>query len=230
MSTTMLISPRALLVLALHVGALALGCKQSSADVDDPTPKRLRPSASSAPSAPPARGEPFEVADLGHVDPQELVAQARMIAVRIEPHAVLEAISVQGGQLTGGTIDLTGKNAITYMFEWIYLDKTRPPGQDKVEGALWIEASGGRFVARPHSHAIQLLQALQRVSTPTPDPRCRVRDAWTAVVKSGVPANAVPSLFYHKRSTEKLFVWLFMVDGHPELSRRVDGATCAIVD
>jgi hypothetical protein len=93
-------------------------------------------------------------------------------------------------------VDVTGTSGVTYDFQWGYLDKTQPPGRDKVEGGLRISARGGRFQVMDVGHATMLWGPSSHRPDPAPDPRCSGRDAWKVAVGSGLPDNAVTSMRY----------------------------------
>lgn len=176
-------------------------------------------------------GEPVVAADLTRIDPVELLPQARKIALGNDKHAVLTRIFATKG-VAAGTVDVAGDGGVTYEFEWLYFDKGRPPGSDKVENGLWISARRGRFSVMELHHASALSRPKERRPDPAPDPRCSGRDAWKAAVRSGVPAIAVASMRYEPAAFPPgpgPFAWKFRVDGHEELGREVDGTSCAIV-
>jgi hypothetical protein len=215
--------------------ALASGCRRASTDPtppDDPSPNDApavdTDTTGSGRDAGPAvdgsedrlhAGPEIHAADLAHVDPVELLQQARAVAEGYDPHAVLVSISAHG-DVTAGTVDVTAAPGITYAYEWHYFDKTRPPGKDKVENGLWIFARWGHFSVM-ELHRAHALSASHRAD-PGQSPRCPARDAWSAAVRGGMPQNAVASLDYDPRSD----AWTFRVDGHGELTRVVSGATC----
>jgi hypothetical protein len=184
------------------------------------------------PIAAPASSEPIhlgpeevalQAADLTRVDPQEIARQARAIALHEEPRAVLVGITAHGA-VTAGTVDIKGGGSVLFDYQYRYFEKNRPPGADKVEGTLWVHAVRSRFAVR-HVPGAMLLSVRP---DPAPEPRCSARSAWKAVVQSGVPENAVASLRYGERRGGEPFLWSFDVEGHPELARQVDGATCAL--
>ena len=173
----------------------------------------------------------FEAADPTHVDPGELVAQARALALRSEPHVVLTQISLNPA-ITGGVVDVRpGTSWGFYTFEYSYFDKSRPVGKDKIDGMITISGAGLRFrvtktnvTMRLHIPGFDPAGAL--------DPRCSLQKAWQAAVKSGVPSDAVASASYVEAwppGRGKPFVWSFRVDGHNDLNREIHGQTCAVV-
>jgi hypothetical protein len=173
----------------------------------------------------------FEAADPAHVDPGELVAQARTLALRTDPRAVLTQISITPA-ITGGVVDVRpGSSWGFYTFEYSYFDKSRPVGKDKIEGMITISGAGPRFRVTKTSITMRLhIPGFDPAGAP--DPRCSMRSAWQAAVKSGVPSAAVASVTYVEAwppGSGKPFVWSFRVDGHNELNREIHGATCAVV-
>jgi hypothetical protein len=232
-----------LLLLALCAGIL--GCKPVRDDGDFQETIPLPPAATVAstsamvtmpPPVQPPEGEPFKAADPAHVDAQEIAPQARALAVRVEPHAVLMRFAIYPA-VNGATMDLRPRStnpsgepapSLLFTFEYLYFDKTRPPGQDKVQGEILIRAQGMVFKIQRSDRALSLSRP--KPPPPGPDPRCSARDAWRAAVKSGMPADAVASVSYEQEWPPGLdlpYVWSFRVDGHPELRREIDGMTCA---
>jgi hypothetical protein len=119
-----------------------------------------------------------------------------------------------------------------YTFEYSYFDKSRPAGEDKIEGTITVSGYGSHFRVSTRNHA-----TFSHFPGANPaggaDPRCTMRQAWQAAVQSGVPGNAVASVSYTRgspMSMDRPFVWSFRIDGHSELRRSVDGSTCSVVD
>lgn len=215
-------------------GDSATDAERSPAETPPPVATTVAQQASPPPPSPPKSplhdGEPVRAADPTHVDPVELLDQARKIALRMDENAVLTRISAVKG-VTAGTVDVTGDSGVTYQFEWLYFDKRRAPGDDKVENGLWISARRGRFTVMELRHASSLSRSKDRRPDPAPDPRCSARAAWKAAVRSGMPENAVAWLSYAPAFPPRAgqpYVWDFRVEGHDELRRTVDGTTCAI--
>lgn len=198
---------------------LCSGCRRPEPPAPKPTPAVDTASAATG-SADAGLGglETIQAADLKHVDPLDLLAQARRIATNRDPHAVLVEIAARD-DVSAGTVDVTGRG-ITYEFEWYYFDKSQPPGKDTVDNKLEVFARGGRFSVREQGHAFTIRDR----TPPGQTPRCSGRNAWKAAVRSGMPENAVASIRYDAvRQT-----WTFHVDGHPELKRVVNDATCTV--
>jgi hypothetical protein len=170
------------------------------------------------------------VPDPHHVDPVDLLSQARRIARAHEAHAALVSIYALEG-VTAGTVDITSMNAVTYDFEWRYGDPSQPPGKDDVQGGLWITAKNGRFDVMDLHHASAYAVSKNHRPDPGPDPRCSARDAWRAAVRSGVPDNAVARMRYEASFpgwAGQPYVWVFRVPAHEELRRDIDGMNCML--
>ena len=149
-----------------HVSALA------------PASRRAQPKPNNAPQNPFHDGPPIEAADPTHVDPVELLPQARKIAVGLDRHAVLTRIFATK-RVTAGTVDVTGDVGVTFEFEWLYFDKSRPPDSDKVENGLWAAARHGRFSVTELHRASVLSRTKAFRPDPAPDPprdQCRRRN------------------------------------------------------
>ena len=179
---------------------------------------------------PPSAGDTDLVDDdLTHVDPQAITPQARAVALRQDAHAVLIYISTSG-TLDQGTLNLLGDGSVIYEFEFLYFDKSQPPGRDKREGTIWVTARQDRLLMRRSlSIAADLHGSLR--SDPAPDPHCSLRKAWQTAVSLGVPANAVVEARYAAawpRGPGKPFVWSFQVDGHREFDREIDDRSCGL--
>lgn len=175
----------------------------------------------------------FDAPDRAHVDPGVLVAQARSLALRSNPRAVLTQINITPA-VAGGVVDTVHSSSSWgyYTFEYSYFDKSRPVGQDKIEGTITVSGFGSHF--RVSTLSIATYSHFPGFNPAGgPDPRCTMRQAWQAAVQSGVPGDAVASASYTRgspMSMDRPFVWSFRIDGHPELRRSVDGSTCGVVD
>src|SRR5262249_19052810 len=117
---------------------------------------------------------------------------------------------------------LTSDAYVLFDYEYLYVDKSHPPAEDKKEGRLWIKASNKRFTVIQLDHAVHLGSPEPWRPDPGPDPKCSARDAWKAAVKSGMAEDAKVLLAYHAERPEgpgKPYLWTFRVEGHPELER-----------
>jgi len=208
------------------------GCRRPTpAPPDNTPPGDTPPSGGEAPDAGPASTssaeQPGSIApeiratDLSHVDPIELLSQAREVAQGHDPHVVLTTV-LASHDVSGGTVDVTGQYGILYEYEAHYLDKSKPPGKDKVEKRLWVFARWGHFDVMELRTALVL--RVLGTDHPKQEPRCSGRDAWEAAVRSGLPENAVGSMRWDLRSG----AWDFRVPGHGELTRMVSASTCNI--
>jgi hypothetical protein len=183
-------------------------------------------------SAPSATEPPPPFPDMAHVDPADIYPQAKRMALAINGHAELEKsilAIVQNGGTTGGTVDLTGDQFISYDFDYSYLDPSAPPGKDLVQGRIGVTANQRGLHVFPGETPAGPFPPF--VSGPR-DPKCSVREAWKTAVATGVPADATASLRYSDNSAfdpRTSFVWSFTVAGHGEYRREIDGRTCALV-
>ncbi len=221
-----------LLVLAVS------GCKERTpAPADEEGGALLSPSTPMPPSPEPdfpeAPARPddllFDVADVAHVDPLELLAQARAVARRANDRAMFTGLTVYPA-LSGGTVDFNSRPSptITYGFEFLYFDKSKPAGKDKIQGTIRISASGKHFTVSQIPYAQQLSTRDAKAGL-VEEPRCGAQKAWQAAVNSGMPDTAVAIVSYKKAWLSGLdlpSVWVFRVEGHDEMSREIDGATC----
>jgi hypothetical protein len=221
----------------IAAAVLLSGCKDPPAppadlSVLDP-PAVEPPAVSVAPSAasvePPAtssRPRPshhVDAPDLHHVDPAEIAAQARKIALDFEERAVLVSITVSE-PMPGGTVDVAGSGGISYEYQWRYMDNTK----GVVEGGLVATATTGIFQLREKKHAKLFVGARNDHPDPGPDPRCSLRDAWKAAVTAGLPAAAAVAVKYAAEPpghAGQPYVWTFQAPGHDHV---IDGATCAV--
>jgi hypothetical protein len=164
--------------------------------------------------------------DRTRVDPQTLFEPARRLAQLLEPRAELTNTAPFSAHMPvrGGTVDLTQPGFLLITFSYDYRDATRPPGMDRVAGAILVRVEYGTLTA---SRSF----SMGPPSAPLADPTCPVVRAWQTAVSSGVPDNAVASLLYYDGAPffRGGAVWSFRVDGHDELRREIDAQTCSLV-
>lgn len=190
------------------------------------------PAASTAPgggpAAPGGSADPYGIVDWRHVDPQELLAPARKLAQAIEPTSELRPLMpmMALGDLTGGTIDLTvPTQRVIIDYDFYVLDASKPPGSDLREGVIRVTAQRGQMRAKSEGTGAVRYPGY----SPPKDPTCRVKDAWKAVVATGVPANTIAHLTIsteHSFSDSAQLTWSFHVLGHDEWNRLMDAYTC----
>jgi hypothetical protein len=208
---------------------LLSGCKDPPArpvatSDPDPAATTAPPFVPPAATSQPLESNRVEAADLHHVDPAEITAQARKIALGFDDHAVLVSITVREPS-TGGTVDIAGSAGISYEFQWRYLDESK----GLVEGGLVATARGGVFQLMELRSAPAFVGAKSDHPDPGPDPRCSARDAWKTAVAEGFP-GATASIRYAAQAPGRAgqpYVWSFQVPGDDKVHRDVDGASCA---
>ena len=150
-----------------------------------------------------------------------VAGQARKIALGWDEHAELVRITIPE-VATGGTVDITGSNAIVFDFQWRYMDDSK----GVVEGGLVATARVGMFQLREKKHAKLFVGTKADHPDPGPDPRCSLRDAWKAAVTAGLPAGGTVSVKYAAEPPGHAglpYVWMFKAAGHEHM---IDGATC----
>lgn len=162
-------------------------------------------------------GIPIAAGDLRAVDPADLIHQAAAEVRKRDQNC--ELIYAYIGEVANGVLDATG---YTSLLQWgcRSVDPAKPPGQDVQDHQWDVRVSSGQLVLSQSNHAM-------RNTPPWVEPGCRFADAWAAALASGLPANAVTSVYY--RGVGDAMAWFISVDGHPELDRRIDGKTCTLV-
>jgi hypothetical protein len=169
-----------------------------------------------------------EVADRRQADLMEMFPQAQSLARTVVPGAVLT--NLVAFEVRGGTVNLDAlpQNKPVYTFEFSGYDKSKPPGQDKVEATLWVHVDGENLAAwKIGAHATSL-----RMGRGLEPPRCSSKRAWKTAVDTGVPTNAVATFHYYDNkafSPQSPNVWSIRVEGHDEYRREIDGRTCELV-
>jgi hypothetical protein len=156
-------------------------------------------------------------ADPSAVDPADLIHQAGAEVRKRDRNC--ELIYAYIGEVEGGVLDATGH---TSLLQWgcRTVDPSKPPGQDVQDNQWDVRVVNGKLRLSRSNHA-------SRNKPPWVEPGCRFADAWAAALASGLPANATTSVYY--RGVGGSMVWFISVDGHPELGRRIDGASCTLV-
>jgi hypothetical protein len=162
--------------------------------------------------------------DLKAVDPAELITQAGAAVRRLDSNCELAYAYI--GTVQGGTIDTTDHRSL---MRWTCrtIDPTKPPGQDVNHNQWDVRVSGGAFSLSKSSGGAS------QSKPPWREPSCPFSRVWAATVASGVPSNAVVSVYYqgheNRHDRQLTMSWSLSVDGHPELTRRVDGETCQVL-
>lgn len=194
-----------------------------SAESPTPTPPPDRPPPPARPGNPDVLEATLDVVDPQHVELLDVVRQSAALARRLESEA--ELTGIRGDELRTGTLDLrSARNPLASVtFHFLRRDPTRPPGQDVTEGHVEVWLTGTTLTARRSETSDPLFKILG----PLPVPECTLRAAWTAVVESGVPADAIAGARTWRTPSQREPVWLFAVEGHDEYRREIAMKTCA---
>ncbi|HTQ07826.1 MAG TPA: hypothetical protein VMI54_28425, partial [Polyangiaceae bacterium] len=157
---------------------------------------------------------PISAPDLKAVDPTSVIRQA-IAAVR-QRDSQCELTNVYIGMIGGAVVDTTGVGTVVDFF-CHFVDKTKPPGQD-VSNHEWDVRVFHGYLTLDKSRGYG-----SGNDPPWQEPTCPFAQVWAAAVASGVPNNAIATVYYRETA------WSLSVDGHPEYDRTVNGATCRIV-
>lgn len=220
-------------VLGLLVwGAMACDARETSESPGEP-PGGSSSSSSppvEKPAPPPSRPDPnrleavLDVAGGDRVEVMQVVEQARTLALRLEPD--VELMGIGASRLREGMIDLreAASTLASVTFHFRRQDPRQPPGRDVTEGEVQVGLIGNTLRARRDVRSATMYQVLG----PATLPACPVRSAWAAVVRSGVPRDAIAGVSLWRTRKGGAAVWSFSVEGHGEHNRSVDPQTCAV--
>ncbi|HTQ05231.1 MAG TPA: hypothetical protein VMI54_15310 [Polyangiaceae bacterium] len=147
------------------------------------------------------------------LDPTSLVQQAAA-AVR-QRDSQCELTYAYIGEFSGPGLDATG-SASLLNFTCHSVDKTKPPGQDVSDNQWDVRVLQGHLTLEKSAFGTHK-------TPPWREPACPFSQAWAAAVASGLPGNALATVYYEKDA------WSLRVNGHTELDRLVNGATCKVV-
>ncbi len=174
---------------------------------------------------------PVQATNLSQVDPADLLRQAIEVARRVEPKSQL--ISAHFTELERGMLNLTGASKAFVVFEYRWQDTSKPAGKDLVEGSFYINADQGSFYTWARTDSATHLQDKGRARAfPLPLPGCTAKDAWVTATGTGVPANAISTVFWEKVSPfsgDQKAEWSFRVQGHDEYRREIDASNCRLL-
>jgi hypothetical protein len=118
--------------------------------------------------------------------------------------------------LTNGMVDASGIKRLTFLIKSKV--PNAPPGADVKTEEVDVRVKNGQLTA-DRSEGNPALTTLDM-------PTCGSRDAWRSAVQSGVPTNAIVSMWLTSHFDKP--VWSLSVEGHPEYLREVDARTCRI--
>ena len=147
--------------------------------------------------------------DAKHIDPVPIVADATRLAREVEPGA--ELVSIEADPVRAGWVDVSASGFVYFAFQY---------GLDGGKSG-WVEVMVEERGLSTFRHSIP------PHGTPVPAPACSLRDAWKAVVQSGVPEGTTLSFEYRARPNGA--TWRAEAAGRPDLLREVDGASCKVV-
>ncbi len=174
---------------------------------------------------------PVLASNLRQVDPVDLLRQAIQAAKRVEPSSKLIRANFTG--VEQGVLDLKGDSDASVLFEYRWLDASKPAGKDIVEGSFRITTAQGKLHTFAHVNGASDLDDKKAARAfPLPLPTCTVKDAWAVATKTGVPANATAQLFWEKvhiTSGDQKTQWRFYVKGHDEYDRQIDASNCRLL-
>lgn len=160
------------------------------------------------------------VADADRADPTESLARVQRTVAPDDPGAQLVSITVAGSRM--GTVDLRAPGpSVTYVYALgrPATATLAPKGQPLAgrEGRQLVLRAGG---GQPEP------ATLAKGAAAVPEPLCVWSAAWRSAVKGGLPEDEVVDGVYAIKNDEPR--WTVSVAGKPELSRDIDGKTCAI--
>jgi hypothetical protein len=144
------------------------------------------------------------------LDPTSLIQQAGA-AVR-QRGSNCELTYAYIGTLSGGALDATGSDSLLN-FTCRSVDPNKPPGQDISDDEWSVRVFHGYLTLDKSGFG-------SHEDPPWREPTCPFSQAWATAVATGVPANSLVSVYFRDTA------WSLSVNGHPELSREIDGSTC----
>lgn len=192
--------------------------------------------ATAAPVSPPVPALPPPApAATAPLDLTEVMLQASALAIAENPQAHLMAANFYRVRAARTTL---ADGDVTLAYQYRYQDATRAPGEDIVGGSIAVNARAGRLWASQYGTSTGFLDAYERakkegkplssVFRPLPQPACTSVKAWEAAQASGMPENAVARWQLRPVMRKDQFIWHIEVEGHDELTRDIDAATCAV--
>ncbi len=215
------IVPAVVLIFGLLISKRASELSASTDAATATAPLLARPQPRIAPSPAVVRddGVAIHAADLKAVDPAALIQQAGAEVRKRASNCELTYAYI--GVLSGGVLDASGH---TSLLRWgcLTIDKSKPPGQDVADDEWDVRVANGKLDLKKSTSG-------SHNKPPWSEPTCPFSRAWAAAVESGLPASAVVSVYYRYSGKTLGTVWDLTVTGHPELARKMSGATCQIV-
>jgi predicted Ser/Thr protein kinase len=162
------------------------------------------------------RCAPANYADPQHVDPMEILPHATQLAQSLDRTATLCDITL--GNVTDGTVPMGAELRSMAQGTYLMFQFARPsvsrPGAEKSYGVSLLPPGRLSTLEGTCAHTVPL-------------PACTPRAAYHAAIASGVPRGTSAGMSYHHDDTLGP-TWEFWVLNHMDLSRRIDGKTCAV--
>jgi len=155
---------------------------------------------------------------------EEVLVRMRAVATQENRKAQPLHVTVKSFS-PDGTVDLTRDGEVSATFVYRYADPTGRPGEDLIAGAFQVGVTTRRCDgnARFCLHVSTFNHDFPHERT-LGTPTCTLAKAWEAAIRSGIPANAVASAVY--AVPRKMPLIRIAVEGHAELTRWVDAASC----
>jgi hypothetical protein len=176
----------------------------------------------------------IDAPDLEHVDVVAIYPQVAALAQRLQPGAQL--IEANINDAAPGTVDARGDARATFVFAFAGVDPAARIGAEKYGRMVRIAVRHAQLQGTVRDDNLAVHRLVDRGHPrygALPAPTCPLVKVFEHAVVSGVPRAAVMSLDYlnERMSMPKTpFVWALHVKDHSELSRRIDAASCAVVD
>ena len=130
-------------------------------------------------------------------------------------------------------LNLTGESKAFVIFQYRWHDTSKPAGKDLVGGSFYINAQkGALYTWARSSNATDLADERRAHAFPLPLPGCTAKNAWATATATGVPSNAISTVFWGKVNPfggDQKVEWSFRVEGHEEYRREIDASNCRLL-
>jgi hypothetical protein len=191
-------------------GFVVLGLVAAGAMVwlRQPARANAAPSAAAAVAAPAASALPV------HLEPSNLLAEARREASAWHHEAVL--VSLNASPLDGRGVATGGKVEISYA----------KPSRQRITGGA--EAGSERLTLSTSGGPLTKNEGRSGKARVAPEPNCLFEDAWAAARRAGADENAGLGIRYLWNEKYGRPVWE-VLNGDGQVQRRLDGVSCSIL-